>query len=50
MLQHQSGDCSEEQSTTQIYCIIRSSQVQAEHQFHAGCYFYTHFAYNIRKE
>ena len=34
----------------QAYCIIRSSQVQAEHQFHAGCYFYTHFAYNIRKE
>nr|DAJ21053.1 MAG TPA: hypothetical protein [Siphoviridae sp. ctoD011] len=27
----------------QVYCIIRSSQTQAEHQFHAGCYFYTHF-------
>nr|DAN97427.1 MAG TPA: hypothetical protein [Caudoviricetes sp.] len=27
----------------QAYCIIQSSTTQAEHQFHAGCYFYTHF-------
>nr|DAT44425.1 MAG TPA: hypothetical protein [Caudoviricetes sp.] len=25
----------------QAHCIIRSSQTQAEHQFSAGCYFYT---------
>ena len=25
----------------QAHCIIRSSQVQAEHPFSAGCYFYT---------
>ena len=25
----------------QAYCIIRSSQTQAEHTFSAGCYFYT---------
>nr|DAY49311.1 MAG TPA: hypothetical protein [Caudoviricetes sp.] len=28
-------------SPKQAYCIIRSSQTQAEHQFSAGCYFYT---------
>lgn len=29
------------QCPTQAYCIIRSSQLQAEHLFSAGCYFYT---------
>lgn len=29
------------QCPTQAYCIIRSSQMQAEHLFSAGCYFYT---------
>ena len=28
---------------SKAYCIIRSSQMQAEHRFQAGCYFYTHF-------
>ena len=31
----------------QAYCIIRSSQVQAEHTFHTGCYFYTQKPYGI---
>lgn len=29
------------QCPTQAYCIIRSSQLQAEQMFYAGCYFYT---------
>ena len=33
--------CSEDTRPEQAYCIIRSSQMQAEHLFSAGCYFYT---------
>lgn len=33
--------CSEDTRHKQAYCIIRSSQTQAEHPFPAGCYFYT---------
>ena len=33
--------CSADTYPRKAYCIIRSSQTQAEHQFSAGCYFYT---------
>ena len=37
-------------SPKQAYCIIRSSQTQAEQTFLAGCYFYTHFSYIFMRE
>nr|DAR22486.1 MAG TPA: hypothetical protein [Caudoviricetes sp.] len=42
VLAHQSGKyCSEKQYTHKSYYTFRSSQTQAEHPFHAGCYFCT---------
>ena len=42
--------CSVDTRPKQAYCIIRSSQTQAEQTFLAGCYFYTHFSYIFMRE
>ena len=41
--------CSADTYPRKAYCIIRSSQTQAEHQFSAGCYFYTLFYIHFHK-